>query len=49
METEETENNPRTVRSNWLIYSWNQISRANKVILILSLLLVILQVRQKLT
>ncbi|KAG0740975.1 hypothetical protein G6F57_011090 [Rhizopus arrhizus] len=49
METEETENNPRTVRSNWLIYSWNQISRANKVILILSLLLVILQVSATIT
>lgn len=40
----ENTNGARTVRSNWLIYSWNRISRAHKAILIMSLILVIFQV-----
>lgn len=35
---------PRTVRTNWLRFSWNQISGASKVILLLSFSLSLIQV-----
>ncbi|KAI8885962.1 hypothetical protein K501DRAFT_283998 [Backusella circina FSU 941] len=35
---------PRIVRSNWLVFSWNQISRASRALLIISLSLVLIQV-----
>lgn len=39
------DHSPRTtVRSNWLRFSWNQISGANKVILIMSFTLSLLQI-----
>ena len=44
MDNTENTNNSRIVRSNWLIFAWNRISRANKAILIMSLLLVMIQV-----
>ncbi|KAG1146866.1 hypothetical protein G6F37_004482 [Rhizopus arrhizus] len=39
----ETKGNLKNV-SNWLIFAWNRISRANKAILIMSLLLVMIQI-----
>jgi hypothetical protein len=36
---------PRTVRTNWLRYSWSQISGATKVLLIISITLAIIQVK----
>lgn len=38
---------PRTVRRNWLRFSWNQISGASKVILLISFILSIIQVKKK--
>lgn len=38
---------PRTVRRNWLRFSWNQISGASKVILLVSFILSIIQVKKK--
>ncbi|KAI8875844.1 hypothetical protein K501DRAFT_279981 [Backusella circina FSU 941] len=48
METNEVINNPtaspRTVRSNWLVFSWNQISQASRVLLVLSLSVAVIQI-----
>lgn len=38
---------PRTVRRNWLRFSWNQISGASKVILLVSFTLSIIQVKKE--
>ncbi|CAO3701580.1 unnamed protein product [Rhizopus stolonifer] len=40
----ENANSSRIVRSNWLMFSWNRISRANKAVLVMSLLLVMIQI-----
>ncbi|KAI8642689.1 hypothetical protein BD408DRAFT_416064 [Parasitella parasitica] len=40
---------PRTVRTNWLRFSWNQISGASKVILLISFTLSIIQVAATIT
>ncbi|KAG2203331.1 hypothetical protein INT46_006094 [Mucor plumbeus] len=40
---------PRTVRRNWLRFSWNQISGASKVILLVSFILSIIQIAATIT
>ncbi|CEP15753.1 hypothetical protein [Parasitella parasitica] len=40
---------PRTVRTNWLRFSWNQISGASKVILLISFTLSIIQIAATIT
>lgn len=35
---------PRTVRTNWLLFSWSQISGATKVLLLISISLALIQV-----
>lgn len=35
---------PRTVRANWLIFSWSQISGATKVLLLITTSLALIQV-----
>jgi hypothetical protein len=41
-----TTTDPRTtVRTNWLRFSWSQISNASKVLLVISFTIAILQVR----
>lgn len=36
---------PRTVRTNWLLFAWSQISGATKVILLVSIALSLFQVK----
>jgi hypothetical protein len=39
---------PRTtVRTNWLRFSWSQISNASKVLLVISFTIAMLQVKRK--
>lgn len=35
---------PRTVRTNWLLFAWSQVSGATKVLLVLSTIVSLLQV-----
>ncbi|KAI7896267.1 uncharacterized protein EV154DRAFT_492833 [Mucor mucedo] len=41
---ESTNISPRTVRTNWLLFSWSQISSATKALLLISTLLALIQI-----